>query len=248
MTKWALKNSKRGLELPEILFEDEYVIAVNKPAGMLAQGDSTGRHSLHGTVTDYLNKQTFNSSEVYCAALHRLDRPVSGVMLFAKTPVAAGRLSDDIKNRNIRKFYCALVSPAHKTIENHQWIELNQFMVRRRDRGYIVSGDEPGATAVSLKYRIIESMDSYSLVLVELITGKRHQIRVQLASLGMSIIGDRFYGSQEKSGEGIIALHAHNLCFTHPMTRELITVCAPLPLHITDSIRISPDIMDYLED
>jgi 23S rRNA pseudouridine1911/1915/1917 synthase len=136
-------NLKRGSALPDILFEDEYIIAVNKPAGMLAQADSTGRESLQGYVTDYLKEHNKGSNEPYCVALHRLDRPVSGIMLFAKSSVAAGRLSDDIKHRNIRKFYCALVSPAVEIDSNHQWIELQQFMVRRRDRGYIVSKDEP---------------------------------------------------------------------------------------------------------
>lgn len=248
MKKWVLKNSKRGLELPEILFEDEYIIAVNKPAGMLAQTDSTGRQSLQAQITYYLKEHTSGSDELYCAALHRLDRPVSGVMLFAKTPVAAGRLSDDIKNRNIRKFYCALVNTAQENIQNHQWIELKQFMVRRRDRGYIAAENEPGASAVSLRYRIMEAEGSSGLVLIELITGKRHQIRVQLSSIGMPITGDRFYGSQQKLEEGIIALHAHYICFTHPVTKEPATVTAPIPGYMTDRIIHLPEPADYSEN
>jgi len=243
-----LMNLKRGSLLPDIIFEDDYIIAVNKPAGLLAQRDSTGRESLQGEVSDHLKELKTGSDEPYCVALHRLDRPVSGIMLFAKNSVAAGRLSDDIKHRNIRKFYCALVSPAVEIDSNHQWIELQQFMVRRRDRGYIVSKDEPGATSVSLRYRIFETYGSSSLVLIELISGKRHQIRVQLSSLGTPIIGDRFYGSREKPEESIIALHAHYLCFTHPITRNQITLCASPPLHIAERIRIYPDINDYLKD
>lgn len=231
--------------MPDILFEDDYIMAVNKPAGLLAQRDSTGRESLQGDVSDYLKKQNSGSDEPYCAALHRLDRPVSGVMLFAKTPVAAGRLSDDIKHRNIRKFYCALVSPTPEINSNHQWIELQQFMVRRRDRGYIVSKDEPGAAAVSLRYRIFGTNDSSSLVLVELISGKRHQIRVQLSSLGRPIIGDKFYGSKEVLSDGNIALHAHFLSFIHPITHEQITVAAPLPLCMEEKVLMIPEFIDY---
>ncbi|HOP31053.1 MAG TPA: RluA family pseudouridine synthase [Spirochaetota bacterium] len=238
-------NLKRGSVLPDILFEDDYIIAVNKPAGLLAQRDSTGRESLQRDVTDYLKENNSANDEPYCVALHRLDRPVSGIMLFAKSPVAAGRLSDDIKHRNIRKFYCALVSPAVETDSNNQWIEMQQFMVRRRDRGYIVSKDEPGATAVSLRYRIFETYNSSSLALIDLISGKRHQIRVQLSSLGAPVIGDKFYGSKTVIGEEIIALHAHYICFTHPITHEHVTLNAPIPQYMLDRFRESPAFADY---
>ena len=243
-----LMNLKRGLVLPDILFEDDYIIAANKPAGLLAQRDSTGRESLQGYVTDYLKEHNKGSNEPYCVALHRLDRPVSGIMLFAKSSVAAGRLSDDIKHRNIRKFYCALVSPVPEKNSDHRWIELQQFMVRRRDRGYIVSKDEPGAISVSLRYRIFETYGTSSLVLVELISGKRHQIRAQLSSLGRPVIGDKFYGSREKLHEEIITLHAHYLCFKHPITQNQITLCAPPPLYMSERIKTSPDIIDYLKN
>lgn len=230
--------------MPEILFEDEYIIAVNKPAGMLAQDDSTGRPSLSGAVKDHLEEST--DGDPYCAALHRLDRPVSGVMLFAKTTIAAGRLSDDIRYRKIKKFYCAMVSPAPETAPAGEWRELNQYMVRRRDRGYIAGENDPGADAVSLRYRVMESSGSCGLVLLELITGKRHQIRVQLSSIGSPIIGDSFYGSKEKLEDGIIALHAHYLCFSHPMTGEPMTVCALLPPHMGGRSAVTPGITDYL--
>ncbi len=232
--------------MPEILYEDEYIIAVNKPAGMLAQRDSTGRISLQETVTDYLKKKCGEDGDVYCAALNRLDRPVSGIMLLAKTSVSAGRLSEVIKERGIRKFYCTLVSPPPENTADNQWINLNQFIVRKRDRGYIADENDPGADAVSLKYRIMEISEFSALLLVELITGKRHQIRVQLSSLGIPIIGDKFYGSKEISEDGNISLHAHYLSFSHPMTHEQVTVSAPLPRYIKDRISMYPDITDYL--
>jgi 23S rRNA pseudouridine1911/1915/1917 synthase len=233
--------------IPLILYEDDFIIAVNKPAGMLAQADSTGRECLQGIVTDYLTNHISGTGEPYCVALHRLDRPVSGVMLFAKTTVAAGRLSDDIKHKNIRKFYCALVDSAPINTPAGQWIELNQYLVRKRDRGYILSEDDTGADAVSLKYKIMYTENSSTLLLIELITGKRHQIRVQLSSLGIPIIGDRFYGSPEKLHEEIIALHAHYLCFMHPMTNEPVTIAAPIPPYMAVRLKISPEIADYIQ-
>jgi len=231
--------------LPEILYEDEYIIAVNKPAGMLAQRDSTGRVSLQEAVTDYLKEKCGEDGDVYCVALNRLDRPVSGIMLFAKTPVAAGRLSEDIKERRIRKFYCALVSPPPGKTADNQWINLNQYIVRKRDRGYIAYENAPGAEAVSLRYRIMDTSGFSALILVELITGKRHQIRVQLSSLGTPIIGDKFYGSKEIFEDGNISLHAHYLSFRHPMTHQQITVTAPLPLHMKEKVLVSPEFTDY---
>lgn len=215
---------------------------------MLAQVDSTGRPSLSGIVREYLKSKSPVDDEPYCPALHRLDRPVSGVMLFAKTPVAAGRLSDDIRYKSIRKFYCAIVSPPPESASPGEWKELSQYMVRRRDRGYIADENDPGATPVSLRYRLFDTDDSFSLLLVELITGKRHQIRVQLASLGSPIIGDRFYGSKEILGDGIISLHAHCLCLTHPITKERMTVCAPPPPHMEKFIGSYPCPDDYLKD
>ena len=118
-------------------------------------------------------------------------------------------------------------------------------MVRRRDRGYIVSKDEPGAAAVSLRYRIFETYNSSSLALIDLISGKRHQIRVQLSSLGAPVIGDKFYGSKTAIGEEKIALHAHHLCFTHPITHEPVTLDAPIPQYMLDRLRESPAFSDY---
>lgn len=233
---------------PDILHEDDDIIVVNKPAGMLAQDDSTGRISLSGIVAGYLKGKVSADDPVYCAAMHRLDRPVSGVMLFAKNAPAAGRLSGDIKDRKTGKFYCAIVSPAPGVLPPEQWIELHQFYIRRRDRAYIADENDAGAVPVSLRYRFMCTAYNSGLVLVELITGRRHQIRVQLSSIGLPVAGDRFYGSGETVADGIISLHAHYLCFTHPVTRCPMIVSAPLPRHMTDRIGIYPDIKDYFGD
>ena len=229
-----------------LLYEDDHLIAVNKPAGILAQDDSTGRRSLAGMVREYLPARAHDGEEVFCAALHRLDRPVSGVMLFAKTGQAASVLSADIRQRRVQKFYCALVNPAPDAKCTDVWMELRQHYVRRRDRAYIVGGDTPGAAEVALKYRVAQTDGMAALLLLELVTGKRHQIRVQLSSIGMPINGDRFYGSKELPDDGIICLHAHYLMFTHPVTGMPMIVSAPLPQYMTAVTGTSPDTGDYM--
>ncbi len=234
--------------VPLILYEDDSIIVINKPAGMLAQDDSTGRLSLSRIVLNYLEEKSPTRDSIYLSALHRLDRPVSGAMLFAKSLTAARILSDDIRDRKIQKFYCAIVIPAPETTSSEDWNELNQYLLGRRDRAYIVGKNDQGAVSVSLRYRVMQSTVACGLILIELITGKRHQIRVQLASLGSPIAGDRFYGSGEITDGGIISLHAHYLCFTHPMTHNSMVISAPLPLHMTGRIETSPNLIDYLKD
>ncbi len=231
---------------PLILFEDDDIVVVNKPAGMLAQADSTGRESLSGIIKEYLKGKIPGNGDPYAPALHRLDRPVSGVMLFAKTTVAAGRLSDDIRYKKIRKFYCAVVSPAPEIKADNEWTTLNQFMVRKRDRGYIATENDQGAESVSLKYRVFSLLEDNALMLVELITGKRHQIRVQLSSIGSPIIGDRFYGSRFSLPDEVIALHAHYICFRHPMSGEDMSISAPLPAHMQERNNCTPQLENYM--
>ncbi|HPS59336.1 MAG TPA: RluA family pseudouridine synthase [Spirochaetota bacterium] len=231
---------------PLILYQDDDIIVLNKPAGMLSLDDDSGRTSLYAMVKDYLRGDAAVDEYVYCAAMHRIDRPVSGVMLFAKNPAAARPLSIDMKQRKIRKFYCALVNPAPGTACPDEWSLLRQYIVRRRARAYMAAGDEPRAKAVALRYRVMVSDGECGLVLVELITGKRHQIRFQLSSIGMPITGDRFYGSGETLQDGIICLHAHYLMFTHPVTGKPMTVTAPLPPHIAGVTGTPPGISDYL--
>jgi len=243
-----VSTSQTADKTPRILHEDDDIIVVNKPAGMLAQDDSTGRISLLGIVTDYLTGGMHENKPVFCAALHRLDRPVSGIMLFAKNTPAAGKLSSDIKNRKIRKFYCAVADPLSGVLLPDRWTEISQYYIRRRDRAYIVNENDPGSVPVSLKYRYMRTESNSVLLLVELITGKRHQIRVQLSSMGMPVAGDWFYGSKETVADGIISLHAHYLCFIHPVTHCSMIISAPLPQHITGRISINPDIKDYLTE
>ncbi|NLV69030.1 MAG: RluA family pseudouridine synthase [Spirochaetes bacterium] len=233
---------------PLILFEDDDIIVLNKPAGMLSLDDDSGRTSLYAMVKDYLRGDAASDEPVYCAAMHRIDRPVSGVMLFAKNPAAARILSSDMKQRRIRKFYCALTNPAPGTQCNEEWRELRQHIVHRRARTCMAEASDPGALAVAIRYRVMVCDGEYGLVLVELLTGKRHQIRFQLSSIGMPITGDRFYGSKRLLDDGIICLHAHYLMFTHPVTGSPMIITAPLPPHIEAVTGTAPGIGEYLRD
>jgi 23S rRNA-/tRNA-specific pseudouridylate synthase len=234
--------------LPLILFEDDDIILMNKPAGMLSVDDDSGRPSLYGVVKNYLHGDAAYSGDACCAAMHRIDRPVSGVMLFAKRPDAARILSADMKKKRIRKFYCALTNPAPGAVCNEEWSELRQHIVYRRARTCMAEASDPGALAVAIRYRVMVCDGEYGLVLVELLTGKRHQIRFQLSSIGMPITGDSFYGSNMEFDDRIICLHAHCLMFTHPVTGTPMTVWAPLPPHIEAVTGTPPGIGDYLRD
>ncbi len=220
---------------PQILYEDDAVLIANKQAGILSMKDSTGRQSLSSLVEEYL-KKTFDDKNIYHAPIHRLDRPVSGTMLFAKTTEAAGILSSDMKNGRIDKYYFAIVKTIPENSGDNSWETLDQYYVRKRDRAYIVEQGTPRAATVSLKYMMLKRQGEYSPVLIKLITGKRHQIRVQMSSQGMPIAGDRFYGSDENFEDGIICLHALSLGFNHPVSQKRIIITAPLPFHIAEKI------------
>ncbi len=234
--------------IPLILFEDDDILVLNKPGGMLALDDDTGRPSLIGLAKSYLKEQSSCDGIPYCAAMHRIDRPVSGVMLFAKNRAAASMLSAEMKGRRIRKFYCAVVNTPAGTMREGEWDLLRQFYVIRRGRAHIVDENEPAAVPVAIRYRLMRADGSCGLVLVELVTGKRHQIRVQLSSMGMPISGDKTYGDRTASGYEIISLHAHFLSFTHPVTGSGMTVSAPLPHYMAEAAGCVPGIEDYKKD
>jgi 23S rRNA pseudouridine1911/1915/1917 synthase len=227
----------------KILYEDDSILIADKPAGILSLDDSTDRKSMITMVKDYLKKTIGGNRIIYCAPIHRLDRPVSGTMLFTKTYEAARKLSNDMRNGKIKKIYCALVNPIINNTAENTWTFLEQYYVRRRDRAYIVGANMPRAAAVSLRYRFLKKKEIYNSVLIDLITGKRHQIRVQLSSLGMPIIGDRFYGSKETIDDGIICLHALSLKLIHPVSLLQMKIISPLPAHFTERIG-SLDLID----
>ncbi len=222
-----------------ILYEDNHLIAVEKEAGMLTQGDYSGDTSLMDLVKCHIKEKYGKQGEAYLGMLHRLDRPVSGIVLFARTSKAASRLSRQFREGAIGKFYLALISG--KPAASAGWTRLDQYLVRGRGHSVAANQPRPGAQKVSLRYTVLVVREGVSLVLVRLLTGKKHQIRAQFASQGMPIAGDADYGSPLSCpGEGIM-LHACALSFVHPTKNEKVLITCPVPEHFSGMWRFDDD-------
>ena len=210
----------------EVLFEDNHCLAVCKPAGLLTQGDRTGDPTLLAAAAAYLRQRYSKPGRVFVGVVHRLDRPVSGVVLFARTSKAAARLAAQFRDGSVGKRYWALVekapSPAVGTLEH--------LLAKdpKTNRTRVVPTGRAGARRARLRYRVLARHPGGTLVEVEPESGRSHQIRVQLAAAGAVIVGDVRYGSQRRLGS-MLALHAARLEFEHPTRRERIVVEAPLP-------------------
>lgn len=224
-------------QLP-VLFEDNHCLAVLKPAGVLTMGDQTGDVSIVDLAREYLRRKYDKPGNVFVGVVHRLDRPVSGVLLLARTSKAAARLSEQFRKHAVRKVYHCVVEgrPAQREGELVDWLakdetgNVSRVVARGEEsrRQKAEGGRQNSAKESRLKYRLLKSVGGLSLLEVELLTGRSHQIRVQLASRGMPICGDAKYGAKMKL-DGWLALHAASLTFEHPTRREPITVAAPHP-------------------
>lgn len=212
----------------KILYEDNHIIIVNKAVGEIVQGDKTGDRSLSEDIKSYLKEKYGKQGNVYLGVVHRIDRPVSGCVLFAKTGKAAARLSEMVKQRDFHKEYLAITyakpSPPNGTITG--------YMVKneKQNKSYIVNPESnKSAVYAELNYKYLTSSDRYHLIGIELITGRHHQIRAQLASIGCIIKGDVKYGAQRPNPDTSIGLHAYKIEFVHPVKKKIITVKAPFP-------------------
>lgn len=217
---------KKPLE-DRILYEDNHLIIVNKLPSEIVQGDKTGDVCLLDDVKSYI-KETYNKpGNVYAGLVHRIDRPVSGAVIFAKTSKALSRMTLKIKEREFSKTYLAVV----KNKPPKEADELSNYMVKNeaQNKSYIVGSNTKGAKLAQLRYRLIGASESYYLLEVELITGRHHQIRAQLAHIGCPIKGDLKYGFPRSNPDASISLHAYKLQFEHPTTKNMITVKAPKP-------------------
>lgn len=213
-----------AVSLP-FLFEDNHVLVVNKPAGLLSQADLTGDLDVLTVARHILKRRDHKPGNVYLGLVHRLDRPVSGAMIVAKTSKAASRLSEALRQRTLHKVYWAVVEgtpqPSEALLEHHLRKD------PRQKRSFVVAPSE--GKPARLRYRVLREHGNRSLVEVELLTGLPHQIRVQLSHIDCPIVGDRKYGAAPLAVPGTIALHARLVRFEHPVRREQIEVEAPLP-------------------
>jgi 23S rRNA pseudouridine1911/1915/1917 synthase len=214
----------------EVLFEDNHCLAVNKPAGLLSQGDASGQPSLVELAKAYLKTRYRKPGNVYVGLLHRLDRPVSGVVLLAKTSKAAGRLSAEFRSGAITKAYWAIVEGAPRE-DQGEWVDVLAKDNRLNRTGAVKPGSSLGKEA-RVAFRVIERWARYSKLELLPATGRSHQLRVQLAARDLPIVGDMKYGAATRllalDGHLRVALHAARLGFTHPTRREAISVDAPV--------------------
>ena len=210
-----------------VVYEDNHIIVVNKTASEIVQADKTGDTPLSETVKQYLKEKYQKPGNVFLGVTHRLDRPVSGLVIFAKTSKALTRLNEMFRAGEVKKTYWAVVKNAPKESEG----ELVHFLVRneKKNKSYAYDKEVPNSKKAVLDYRLICRSDNYYLLEVDLKTGRHHQIRCQLAKMGCPIKGDLKYGSPRSNPDGSICLHARRVRFVHPVSKELIELKAPLP-------------------
>ena len=209
------------------LYEDNHIIIVDKMPGEIVQGDKTGDTPLSETIKQYLKEKYNKPGNVFCGVVHRIDRPVGGVVVFAKTSKALTRLNDMLRNGDIHKTYWALVEGHLEKDED----TLTDYLISdgRLNKTFIAKPENKDAKKAVLKYKTVVKGDRYTLLEVNLLTGRKHQIRCQLAATGHPIKGDLKYGARRSNPDGSISLLARKIEFTHPVSKEQISVEAPIP-------------------
>lgn len=212
----------------QILFEDNHLIAVNKKPGELAQGDKTGDVSLSDTLKKYIKEKYQKPGDVFLGTIHRLDRPVSGVILYARTSKALERMNEAFREKTIQKTYWAIVKNIPPKAED----VLVNYLVKNEaaNKSFAYNKEVKGGLRCELHYKILAQSDTYFLLEVNPYTGRHHQIRVQLAHMGCPIKGDLKYGFNRSNTDGSICLHARQLVFEHPVKKEEVRIKAPPPM------------------
>ncbi len=210
-----------------VVYEDNHIVVVNKTSSEIVQGDKTGDTPLSEMVKQYLKEKYNKPGNVFIGVTHRLDRPVSGLVVFAKTSKALPRLNEMFRNGEVKKTYWAIVKECPKETEG----ELVHYLVRneKQNKSYAYDKEVKNSKKAVLHYKLIGHSQNYYLLEVDLKTGRHHQIRCQLAKMGCPIKGDLKYGFPRSNPDGSICLHARTVQFVHPVSKEMIRLTAPVP-------------------
>lgn len=215
----------------DIIYEDNHIIVANKKPGEIVQGDKTGDTPMSELIKQYLKEKYDKPGNVFCGVVHRIDRPVGGLVIFAKTSKALERLNKMLREGDIHKTYWALVEGKPKNAE----ATLRNFLKSdgRLNKTFISTEHDPEAKESILNYRTVAEGERYSLLEIELLTGRKHQIRAQLSNIGHPIKGDLKYGAKRSNPDGGISLLARKISFVHPVSKQLVELEAPLPSEFT---------------
>ena len=210
-----------------VLYEDNHLIIVNKAPSEIVQGDKTGDKPLSEVIKEYLKEKYHKPGNVFCGVTHRLDRPTSGVVVFAKTSKALSRLNEIFRNGEVDKTYWAVVKNKPEKEEDR----LTHYLIKneKNNKSTAFDSEKPHTKKAVLHYKLISTSEKYYLLEIDLETGRHHQIRCQLAKIGSPIKGDLKYGAERSNPDGSISLHARTISFIHPVSKEKIEVTAPLP-------------------
>ncbi|WCO00414.1 RluA family pseudouridine synthase [Psychroserpens ponticola] len=224
MSKEKIHSNRSNLQ---VIYEDNHIIIVNKRAGDIVQGDKTGDQPLSDVVKDYIKEKYNKPGNVYLGVVHRLDRPTTGIVMFSKTSKALPRLNKLFSEKKANKTYWAIVKISPKKPKDTliNWLKKNP----KNNKSTAYSSEIDGSKKAILHYNLIKVLDNYSLLEIELETGRHHQIRCQLSCIGSPIKGDLKYGFNRSNKDASISLHARRLQFLHPVSKETIDVTAPLP-------------------
>lgn len=211
----------------EVLYEDNHIIIVYKEAGEIVQGDKTGDEPLSEIVKRWIKDKYQKPGNVFLGIVHRLDRPVSGLVVFAKTSKALTRLNNMFRNGEVHKTYWAIVTrpPFEKEATLTDWLVRNE----RQNKSYAYNHQVPTSKKSTLHYKVINQSERYTLLEINLMTGRHHQIRCQLSNMDCPIKGDLKYGAQRSNSDGSISLLSHRIEFIHPVSKENICIESPLP-------------------
>ena len=211
----------------KVLYEDNHIIIVNKASGEIVQSDKTGDKTVAEDVKQYIKKAYAKPGEVFLGIPHRLDRPVSGAVVLARTSKSLARLNDMFRNGEVKKTYWAITKNTPKELEGtlEHWLVRNE----QQNKSYAYNREKPRSKKAILHYKVIGRTDNYCLIEVELMTGRHHQIRCQLAAIGCPIKGDLKYGAKRSNVDGSISLLARRVSFVHPVSKVNIDVVAPIP-------------------